>query len=44
VIYERGFHSWLPDRLASLAFASVFVLVWYGILAGLYRRKIFLKV
>ena len=44
VLYERGFHSWLPDRLASLAFAVVFVLVWYGILAWMYRKKIFLKV
>ena len=44
VIYERGFHSWLPDRLASFAFAVAFVLLWYGILAILYRKKIFLKV
>ena len=44
VIYEEGFHSWLPDRLASLAFAVAFVLLWYGILAYLYKKKIFLKV
>jgi len=44
LIYQRGFHSWLPDRLASLAFAAVFVLLWFGILSVLYRRKIFLKV
>ncbi len=44
VIYEKAFHSWLPDRLASLAFAVAFVLLWYGILAWMYRKKIFLKV
>ena len=44
VIYEEGFHSWLPDRLASLAFAVVFVLFWYVILAWMYKKKIYLKV
>ena len=44
VIYEEGFHSWLPDRLASLAFAVAFVLFWYLILAWMYKKKIFLKV
>jgi predicted acyltransferase len=42
--YQVLFASWLPDRLASLAFAISFVLLWYGILLVLYRRKIILKV
>ncbi len=44
VLYERGFHSWLPDRLASFAFALAFLFFWYLILAWLYKKKIFLKV
>ena len=44
VIYQTGFHSWLPDRLASLAFAIAFVLLWYFILLVLYKKKIILKV
>jgi predicted acyltransferase len=43
-IYQSVFLPWLPERVASLAFAITFVLVWYGILLVLYRRKIILKV
>jgi predicted acyltransferase len=43
-IYQIVFASWLPPRLASLAFALSFVLLWYGILLVLYKRKIILKV
>ncbi|MEO8580552.1 MAG: DUF5009 domain-containing protein [Gemmatimonadales bacterium] len=43
-IYQALFLPWLPPRVASLAFALAFVLLWYGILLVLYRRKIFLKV
>lgn len=43
-IYQSAFASWLPPRVASLAFAVTFVLLWYGILLVLYRRKIILKV
>jgi predicted acyltransferase len=43
-IYQIAFASWLPPRVASLAFAIAFVLVWYGILSILYRRNIILKV
>ena len=43
-IYQRVFLTWLPPRVASLAFALTFVLLWYGILLVLYRRKIILKV
>jgi len=43
-IYQIGFASWLPPRVASLGFALMFVLMWYGILLVLYRRKIILKV
>lgn len=43
-IYQIAFASWLPPRLASLGFALLFVLLWYGILLVLYKRKIILKV
>jgi predicted acyltransferase len=43
-IYQIAFASWLPPRVASLAFALAFVLLWYGILLILYKRKIILKV
>jgi predicted acyltransferase len=43
-IYQSVFLPWLPERVASLAFAVTFVLLWYGILLVLYRRKIILKV
>ncbi|HZF72373.1 MAG TPA: hypothetical protein VEZ51_03015, partial [Gemmatimonadaceae bacterium] len=43
-IYQSVFLTWLPARVASLAFAITYVLLWYGILLVLYRRKIILKV
>ena len=43
-VYQSVFLPWLPERVASLAFAITFVLLWYGILLVLYRRKIILKV
>jgi predicted acyltransferase len=43
-LYQSVFLPWLPERVASLAFAITFVLLWYGILLVLYRRKIILKV
>lgn len=43
-IYQSVFLPWLPPRVASLAFALTYVLLWYGILLVLYRRKIILKV
>ena len=43
-VYDSVYSSWLPDKLASLAFALSFVLVWLGILWILYRKRIFLKV
>ncbi|HEY8832529.1 MAG TPA: DUF5009 domain-containing protein [Gemmatimonadaceae bacterium] len=43
-IYQSVFLPWLPARVASLAFAISFVLLWYGILTVLYRRNIILKV
>jgi predicted acyltransferase len=36
--------SWLPDKIASLAFAILFVLVWWGILSIVYKRGIILKI
>jgi predicted acyltransferase len=38
------FTPWLPPRVASLAFAIGFVLLWLGVLTVLYRRNIIFKV
>jgi predicted acyltransferase len=43
-IHDALFASWLSPKNASLAFALGVVLVWYGIVYVLYRRRIFLKV
>jgi predicted acyltransferase len=44
-VFRNAYLSWIGEpRLASLAFAVTFVLVWLGILWVLYRRRIFFKV
>ena len=43
-IFDNLFTSWLSPINASLFFAVCFVLVWLGLMAILYRRKIFIKV
>ena len=43
-IYRSAFASWLDPRIASLAFAISFVLVWLAVLTVLYKRRIFVKV
>jgi predicted acyltransferase len=43
-IYQTLFASWLSPINASLAFAITFVLFWYGVLYGLYKKNIILKV
>jgi predicted acyltransferase len=44
VVYQTVFRPWLEPRVASLAFAICFVLLWYGILWALWRRNIIFKV
>lgn len=43
-IYEHFFTSWLAPINASLGFALGYVLLWFGLMTILYRRKIFIKV
>jgi len=43
-LYRHLFASWLPDYVASLAWALMFVAVWWGVVAILSRRRIFLRV
>jgi predicted acyltransferase len=43
-VYQRAFASWLSPLNASLAFAVCFVLLWLGLMAILYRKKIYIKV
>jgi predicted acyltransferase len=44
LIYQRAFASWLSPNNASLAFAICFVLLWLGLMAILYKKKIYIKV
>ena len=43
-IYDSAFASWLGPMNASLLYAVCFVVFWFGILALLHRKRIFLKV
>ncbi|HLL74026.1 MAG TPA: heparan-alpha-glucosaminide N-acetyltransferase domain-containing protein [Pyrinomonadaceae bacterium] len=43
-LYQNLFASWLSPVNASLAYALCFVLVWLGLMAILYRKKIYIKV
>jgi predicted acyltransferase len=43
-IYRTVFAPWLEPRNASLAYAVVFVVVWYGILRVLEKRGVVFKV
>lgn len=43
-IHRQLFGSWLTPRNASLAYALVFVLVWYGILRLLEKRGLLFRV
>jgi predicted acyltransferase len=44
-IYEHLFAPWAATPAAgSLAYALVYVLIWLGLMAILYRRKIYIKV
>ncbi len=43
-LYEHLFATWLSPINASLAYAIAYVLLWLGLMAILYRRRIFIKV
>ncbi|MEP6635707.1 MAG: DUF5009 domain-containing protein [Acidobacteriota bacterium] len=43
-IYASLFSSWASPVNASLAFAITFVLLWFGLMWLLYRRRIFIKI
>lgn len=43
-IYSGFFEWWAPPKVASLAFAIAFILLWLGLMWILYSRKIFIKV
>jgi len=44
VIYENLFASWAAPTNASLLYALSTVLLWLGVMAVFYRKKIFIKV
>jgi len=43
-LYRSLFASWLPDYVASLAWALAYVALWWGLMALLYRRRIFVRI
>jgi predicted acyltransferase len=43
-IYEHLFASWLAPANGSLLYALLYVLIWLGLMAVLYQRRIFIKV
>ena len=43
-LYRHSFGAWLPDYVASLAWALAYVLLWLGLMTVLFRRRIFIKV
>jgi predicted acyltransferase len=43
-VYENLFASWTSPKCASLLFAICIVLLWLGVAAILYRKRIFIKV
>lgn len=43
-IYEHLFAPWASPTNASLAYAVVYVAIWWALMALLYRRRIFIKV
>lgn len=44
ILFKTLFLSWLPEKVASLAYAVSFVILWYCIMYIFYKRKIFLKI
>lgn len=43
-VFRSTFEPWLPERFASLAYASSYLLLWLGLTWLLYRRRWFLRV
>ena len=43
-LYRHLFASWLPEYVSSLAWALVYVALWWGLTTVLYRRRIFIKI
>jgi predicted acyltransferase len=43
-VYQNLFASWAGPQNGSLAFAVTYVAVWLGLMAILYRRRIFIKI
>jgi predicted acyltransferase len=43
-LYRHSFGAWLPDYVASLAWALTYVVIWLGLMTVLSRRRIFIKI
>lgn len=43
-LFQHLLQSWLPDHLASLTWALLYVSLWLGLMWILYAKKIFIKV
>lgn len=44
LIYERLFASWAGPLNGSLFYGVAFLLLWLGIMAILYRQRVFMKI
>ena len=44
IIYNRALAPWAGDYFGSLLFPIAMIIIWYGFLLVLYKKKIFLKV
>ncbi|RKY53626.1 MAG: DUF5009 domain-containing protein [Candidatus Neomarinimicrobiota bacterium] len=43
-LYRTLFESWMSPINASLFYALTYVLIWFGLMAILYKKKIFIKI
>jgi predicted acyltransferase len=43
-LFETVFLPLAPPMMASLLYALIYVLLWYGVLAVMYRRKVIVTV
>ena len=44
IIYRRALAPWAGDYFGSLLFPLIMIIIWYGFLLVLYKKKIFIKV
>ncbi len=43
LIYEHAFQSWLPGKIAALAYTLCFLAICYAVIFEMYRKRVFIK-